>query len=69
MNMDEKLACTTHPLNLHGINLNCTLPYDLKPEHVKHAMQDFLDFLGFINQQLNTKEMPRLESFPHARKL
>jgi len=26
-------------------------------------MNDFSDFLGFINQQLNTKGMPRLESF------
>src|SRR5690606_1988828 len=34
-----------------------------KIEHIKNAMGDFLDFLGFINQQLNTKDMPRLESF------
>lgn len=26
-------------------------------------MQEFLDFLGFINQQLNTKSLPRLEAF------
>jgi len=26
-------------------------------------MEDFVDFLGFINQQLNTKDLPRLESF------
>lgn len=63
MNTDEKLACTPHLLNLNGFNLDCTLPHGLIPEHVQHAMQDFLDFLGFINQQLNTKNMPHLESF------
>jgi hypothetical protein len=26
-------------------------------------MADFLDFLGFLNQQLNTRQLPRLESF------
>ena len=26
-------------------------------------MDDFLEFLGFINRQLRTKEIPRLESF------
>jgi len=63
MNTVEKLACIPRPLNSNGFNPNCALPYDLKTEHVQRAMQDFLDFLGFINQKLNTKEMPRLESF------
>jgi hypothetical protein len=31
--------------------------------HVRAAMIDFLDFLGFINQQLHTRNMPRLEGF------
>ena len=26
-------------------------------------MSDFLDFLGFINEQLDTRQIPRLESF------
>jgi hypothetical protein len=26
-------------------------------------MADFLDFLGFLNQQLSTRQLPRLESF------
>ena len=33
MNIDEKLACTPHSLNPNGFNPNCTLPYELKPEH------------------------------------
>ncbi len=63
MNTDEKLACIPRSLNLNGFDPNCTLPYGLKSDHIRRAMQDFLDFLGFVNQQLNTKEMPRLESF------
>src|SRR3990172_2974858 len=63
MNINEKLACTPRPLNSNGFNPTCALPYGLKPDHIQHAMQDFIDFLGFINEQLNTKEMPRLESF------
>jgi hypothetical protein len=30
--------------------------------HIQQAMGDFLDFLGFINQQLNGRGMDRLES-------
>lgn len=63
MNIDEQLACIPRPLNPNGFNPNSALPYGLSPEHVQRAMQDFLDFLGFINQQLNSKDMPRLESF------
>ncbi len=63
MTKAEKLACIPHPLNPDKFNTNCILPYGLTPEHVKKAMQDFLNFLGFINQQLNKKDMPRLESF------
>jgi hypothetical protein len=60
---DEKLACIPKSINAKRFNPNCVLPYGLTPEHVEHSMRDFLDFLGFINQQLNTKAMPRLESF------
>jgi hypothetical protein len=63
MSNNEKLACIPHPLDSVGFNANCILSYGLTPEHIKKAMQDFLDFLGFVNQQLNTKNMPRLESF------
>ena len=63
MNTDEQQACIPRLLNSNGFNPDCALPYDLSPEHIRRAMQDFLDFLGFINQQLNSREMPRLESF------
>jgi len=63
MHTDEKLACIPRTLNPNGFNSNCALPYDLTIDHIKRAMQDFLDFLGFINQQINAKDMPRMESF------
>ena len=63
MNTQELLACTPQPLNLNGFNAECTLPYGLNIAHIQHAMSDFLNFLGFINQQLHTKELPRLEKF------
>jgi hypothetical protein len=59
----ELLACTPVPVDPDFFNPNCTLPYGLTLEHICQAMEDFVDFLGFINQQLHVKEIPRLESF------
>jgi hypothetical protein len=59
----ELQACTPVPVNPDCFNPNCVLPYGLRAEHVCRAMEDFIDFLGFINQQLHTKGIPRLESF------
>lgn len=58
----ELEACT--PIDLEGGELNeaAILPYTLTPTNIYSAMMDFLDFLGFINQQLHTKQMQRLES-------
>ena len=59
----EYKACTPIPVNPNRFNPNCSLPYGLTVEHVRRAMEDFIDFLGFINQQLHSKGIPRLESF------
>ncbi|MEW6580600.1 MAG: hypothetical protein AB1435_15585 [Chloroflexota bacterium] len=59
----ELRACIPVPVNPNRFNSDCVLPYGLEPEHVRRAMEDFIDFLGFINQQLHIKEIPRLESF------
>jgi len=59
----EKNACTPVPVSSTLFNSNCKLPYGLTTEHVRNAMTDFIDFIGFINQQLYTKDMQRLESF------
>ncbi len=58
----EKLACTPEPVNPAGFNPSCVLPHGLTAKHVGLAMKDFVDFLGFINEQLNIKGIERLES-------
>jgi hypothetical protein len=58
----EQLACIPTPINPNGFNPNVELPYGLKNQHISSAMTDFLDFLGFINQQLYTREIERLEN-------
>jgi len=59
----EADACVPITLATNGFNDECLLPYGLTIRHVRLAMAEFLDFLGFINQQLHTKNLPRLESF------
>ncbi len=58
----ERAACTPESVAITGFNASTVLPYGLSSEHIRLAMDDFLGFLGFVNQQLNTKEMERLES-------
>ena len=57
----ELIACQPHPIESNGFNPNATLPYDCTIEHILLAMNNFVEFLGFINQQLYSKEMERLE--------
>ncbi len=58
----EAEACFPVQIDESQFNPHCVLPYGLETAHVYRAMQDFIDFLGFVNQQLNTKSIPRLES-------
>jgi hypothetical protein len=62
-NSQEFVACNSEPVNAEYFNPNYVLPYGLMIAHILQAMNDFLDFLGFINRQLHTKDIPRLESF------
>ena len=59
----EILACTPETLNKKGFNPAAVLPYGVTIKHIQRAMQDFVDFIGFINLQLNTRKIERLESF------
>jgi len=59
----EIAACAPLPLNKAGFNSAAQIPYGVKVEHIRRAMQDFVDFLGFVNAQLSTKKIERLESF------
>lgn len=58
----EEVACTPFNIAKNGFNPNAVLPYGLTTEHIRLAMQEFIDFLGFINQQMRTRLIERLES-------
>lgn len=59
----EAAACKPVPINPHGFNPIAQIPYGVKVDHIRKAMGEFIDFIGFINGQLHTKKMERLESF------
>jgi hypothetical protein len=59
----EKKACNSKPVNADMFNQACSLPYGLTVDHIHNAMNEFIDFLSFLNKQLYTKGLPRLESF------
>ena len=58
----ERIACNPLPVENENFNPNAKLPYGCTPRHIQLAMNEFIDFLGFVNQQLQTREMPRLEA-------
>jgi hypothetical protein len=58
----ERPACIPVPVEAGKFNDHCSLPYGLTIEHVRNAMNEFVFFLGFINQQLNSKGIQRFES-------
>jgi len=62
LNELESAAC--HPIvpNRSKFNPNVQLPYGLTTEHIASAMDDFIDFIGFMNQQLATRNIERLET-------
>ncbi len=58
----ETRACYLQPVQIEHFNPNAEIPYGLTIDQLCAAMNDFIDFLGFINQQLNSKGMARLET-------
>ena len=58
----EKIACTPLPLDPAGFNSRAVIPFDCSIKHVQASMQEFVDFLGFINVQMNARQLSRLES-------
>jgi hypothetical protein len=58
----ERPACTPVAVGKEKFNLDAVLPYGLTVQHVYNAMNEFVSFLGFINQQLNSKNLQRFES-------
>ncbi len=59
----EVIACTPAPINPAAFNRQCRIPHGVRSGHIRQAMQDFIEFLGFINLQLHGKRIERLESF------
>ena len=60
---DEAKACQAAALQDDGFNPQVQLPFGLQTDHIRPAMQEFLDFLTLINTALLSKQSPRLESF------
>jgi hypothetical protein len=58
----EGLATVPIPVAATGFNISASLPYGCTIQAIQESMQDFLNFIGFINQQLYSQSMPRLES-------
>lgn len=58
----ERRACEPEAIDVAGFNPHISLPYGLEVDHVRQAMERFIDFLGFINQQLHSRGLSRLES-------
>ena len=61
--VSETDACVPVPPDPNNFNQSCELPHGLTVDHIQMALQEYVDFLGFINSQLNTRNLPRLESF------
>src|SRR5262245_59229150 len=59
----ELCACTPCPLDPSCFNPKAEIPYGCTTKHISKAMTSFLDFLGFVNTQLHSKRIQRLESF------
>ena len=59
----EAEACSPVQVKADGFNKKAIIPFGCKIEHIKAGMEDFVSFLGFINEQLATRKMQRLESF------
>jgi hypothetical protein len=62
LNDQEKRACEAVSVDPTGFNSSAVLPHGCKTRHIYRAMSEFVDFLGFVNQQLFTRKIQRLES-------
>jgi hypothetical protein len=58
----EKIACTPLPLDPAGFNSRAVIPFGYSIKQIQAGMQEFIDFLGFIDAQMNTRQLSRLES-------
>lgn len=59
----ESAACMPVAVSVGQFNSEAAIPFGLTVQHIQKAMGEFVEFLGFINAQLHTKKIERLESF------
>src|SRR4051812_5367230 len=55
-------ACTPAPIQRAKFNPRAVIPFGLTIAHIETAMNEFIDFLGFINGQLNGRKLSRFET-------
>lgn len=58
----ELAACTPVAVDPAKFNPAASIPYGLTTEHIRAAMAEFTDFLGFLNVQLNGRGLQRMET-------
>jgi hypothetical protein len=58
----ERLASHPSPVEQSHFNTAAKIPFGLTTKHIASAMNDFVEFIGFINQQLATRKIERLET-------
>jgi len=59
----EKMACALSPVMRKHFNGDAVLPYGLTVNHIRSVMNEFLEFLAFVNSQLHSRGTSRLECF------
>lgn len=59
---NEKSACTPVPIKRTNFNDSAVIPYNCTIDDIYRAMNEFVEFLAFINTQLYTREIPRMET-------
>ncbi len=59
---EEYEACQLIRVESANFNPQAILPYGLHIDHVRKAMNDFIEFLEFVNNRLYKRSIPRLEN-------
>lgn len=62
MNEIHPALYNPEPINRNGFNPNAQLPYGCRVDHIRAALEDFTNFLGYVNQQLISNSIARFES-------
>ncbi|HVC62214.1 MAG TPA: hypothetical protein VND19_17860 [Acetobacteraceae bacterium] len=58
----EEAACVVNAPDIRDFNRHAIIPYGVTVDHIAAGMKEFTDFLGFINTQLHTRQIPRLKT-------